>query len=131
MPTVEKRVSRPPGNSTFERFNSSDMKRRLSCHFSHTAFCIFFTICFYTAHGQPPADTTMTVSDRIVLTAGPVQITEYEVRKNYLRFQHEYKSRQAHLPGKEAVKDWMEEFTDRTYILADAYDKGYFEQSAV
>ncbi len=35
------------------------------------------------------------------------------------------------MPGPEAVKEWVVAFTDRTYILADAYDKGYFEKPAV
>jgi hypothetical protein len=107
------------------------MKRRLTCLFYHTAFCIFFTISFHIVKSQTPAAAGIPVSDRIVLAAGAVQITEYEVRKNYLRFQQEYKSKHGHLPGPEAIKEWGVAFTDRTYILADAWDKGYFEKPAV
>ncbi|HEX6426197.1 MAG TPA: hypothetical protein VF008_00875, partial [Niastella sp.] len=107
------------------------MKRRSTCLLYHTAFCIFFTITFHTVNSQAPAATVIPVSDRIVLTAGAVQITEYEVRKNYLRFQQEYKNKHGRLPGPEAVKEWGVSFTERTYLLADAWDKGYFEMPAV
>lgn len=106
------------------------MNRRLTCLFSRTAFCVFFIIHFHTVNSQLPA-AAIPVSDRIVLTVGPVHITEYEVRKNYVRFQQEYKSSHGHLPGKDPVDDWVREFGDRTYILADAWDKGYFEKREV
>jgi len=104
------------------------MKRRLPCLPAHLAIGIFLTIGIHAVRSQP---TSLPVSDRIVLTVGPVHITEYEVRKNYLRFQQEYKSSHRQLPGKDAVNEWVAAFADRTYILADARNKGYFEKEDV
>ena len=104
------------------------MKRRLPCLPAYMAIGIFLTIGIHAVRSQP---TSLPVSDRIVLTVGPVHITEYEVRKNYLRFQQEYKSSHRQLPGKDAVNEWVAAFADRTYILADARNKGYFEKEDV
>lgn len=65
------------------------------------------------------------VSGKVILRIGNVAITEYELKKNIDAFVSGYIHQHSQAPSGIAIKSWIDEFIDRTYFLADAYDKGY------
>jgi hypothetical protein len=67
----------------------------------------------------------------VVLTVGEVRITGYELEKNYNRFKDAFRQRHGRLPGKEETTTWIGEFIDRAWFLADAFEKGYFNDAEV
>lgn len=60
-----------------------------------------------------------------VLTIGKVKLSKYEFLKNFNNFQGDFIRANGHAPAENEVKEWETKFINRTYLLADAYDKGY------
>lgn len=56
------------------------------------------------------------VSDEIVLKIGNLEITKYEFEKN---------KRREYVPANKNYKSWVQEFIDKAYFIADAYNKRY------
>jgi len=65
------------------------------------------------------------VDTSIVLSVGNVNITGYEFERNLDRFKSEFRQKNSREAGADAIKTWINEFIDNTYLLADAYNKGY------
>ncbi len=70
-------------------------------------------------------------ANKVVLSAGTVNVTEYEFEKNLKRFKDAYRDTANKQPGAVEIKKWIEGFVDRTYFLADAYEKGYNNRQEV
>ena len=71
------------------------------------------------------------INDEIVLEIPPVKITQYEYEKNLREFLTLYRQTNGKDPTEEEIKVWKNEFIDRTYLLAELYDKGYNKRTDV
>jgi hypothetical protein len=83
------------------------------------------------ANCQPSEQPGNDLRKEVVLTVGEVSITSYELEKNYSRFTGEFRNRHGKMPGKDETANWLKEFTDRAWFLADAFKKGYFNDPEV
>lgn len=63
--------------------------------------------------------------DKVVLRVGKATITEYELEKNLDVFLSDFTRQNGRVSSKIDTQNWIDEFIDRAYFLADAYDKGY------
>ncbi len=70
-------------------------------------------------------------NDKVVISIADVRITEYELEKNLNRFIDDFHNNHNAIPDSNVVKRWMQGFIDRTYFLADAYNKGYNKKEEV
>ncbi|PWG81296.1 peptidylprolyl isomerase [Pararcticibacter amylolyticus] len=70
-------------------------------------------------------------ANKVVLSVGKVGITEYELEKNLKLFKDAYRDTANQQPSVVEIKKWIEGFVDRTYFLADAYEKGYYKRQEV
>ncbi|WP_257670264.1 hypothetical protein [Parapedobacter tibetensis] len=71
------------------------------------------------------------INDNVVLQVADVRITAYELEKNLKRFKEAYQDTASMEPGENDVEKWIQEFINRAYFLADAYERGYHEQAEV
>ncbi|HSC39498.1 MAG TPA: hypothetical protein VLD19_16555, partial [Chitinophagaceae bacterium] len=69
-----------------------------------------------------PVDNT---GARIVLRISKVCVTEYELEKNLAFFSDDFVHKNGYSPAAPDITNWIQSFIDRTYFLADAYEKGY------
>jgi hypothetical protein len=92
-------------------------ENRCKCHFG--IFLLLIVSGFATIAAQDSIDT------RIILQAGPVAITEYELQKNRKVYEDIFLQEKGHMPGKTDLLQWIHAFSDRTLFLADAFQKGY------
>jgi hypothetical protein len=81
--------------------------------------CIALLLIASTSYSQSTIDT------RVVLQVNNVSITGYEVEKNLAIFKDVFRQKNDRLPGPAEIDQWIQSFTDRTYLLADAYRQGY------
>ena len=71
------------------------------------------------------------VDSRIVLTVGKGNFTAFEVQKNFNIFRSMFLRQQNRQPNKAEIKTWKNQFVERAYLLADAWDKGYYDHKDV
>lgn len=84
-----------------------------------TTAIFFLFIVGITSYGQGNIDT------RVVLQVNNFSITGYEVEKNLAIFKDGFRQKNNRLPGTAEIDQWIQSFTDRTYLLADAYRQRY------
>jgi hypothetical protein len=65
------------------------------------------------------------VDEEIILSVGNIQLTTYELKKNFGLFK---KNNKQPLTEPE-IKKWVDEYTKRSYFLADAEAKGFYQRS--
>jgi len=65
------------------------------------------------------------IDTKIVLSVGKVNITAYEFEKNLKTFKQTFLQKNGHEPQAADIQSWENDFINRAYFLADAYDKGY------
>lgn len=89
------------------------------------AFAIVGTM-FFANCSQPKTDQKdkTTIDTQIVLNIGKVNISAYEFKKNQ-RVQAPANTYNPVLIKNASSGNWKNDFIDKVYILADAYDKGY------
>lgn len=71
------------------------------------------------------------VKGQVVLQVADVSITAYELEKNLMRFKEAHYASKSEQPTKDEVEKWIQGFIDRTYFLADAYEKGYSKRNEI
>lgn len=95
-------------------------------------FGIFSLATFFILLNSSCADDVKNhIGDKGVISIGDVIITEYELEKNLNRFIDDYRNLHNTIPGNNDIQEWIQSFIDRTYFLADAYNKGYNEKEEV
>ena len=91
--------------------------------------CIGFSRC------KNASTNKLTITDpvysTVVLQVGDLKLTQYEFEKNYNIFKSVYRQQHQNVPDSGAVKNWINEYIDNQYLLADAYAKGYDKDSFV
>ncbi|ADY53253.1 hypothetical protein Pedsa_2711 [Pseudopedobacter saltans DSM 12145] len=65
------------------------------------------------------------VADKVILSIGKVDITQYELEKNLNIFKVDFIRKNNSNPTSDHVKEWLQSFVNHTYLLADAYEKGF------
>lgn len=64
-------------------------------------------------------------------TIDTINFTRYEVNKNYHFFYSSYQQKHNHAPDKVAIKRWLNEYINDSYLLADAYRLHYNTDKAI
>ena len=87
---------------------------------------LFVSICCcFCNDRREKQDPVHAVDEEIILTVGNIQLTTYELKKNFGLFK---KNNKQPLTETE-IKKWVDEYTMRSYFLADAEAKGFYQRS--
>lgn len=89
------------------------------------AIIIFIFSCTHRTENKSP------VNNKVVLRVADVNITAYELEKNLKRFKDAYYDTTNVQPCADQIEKWIQDFIDRAYFLADAYEKGYNKRKEV
>jgi hypothetical protein len=89
--------------------------------------CIAACFCFCNDR-QETKKSINDVDEDIVLSVGNIQLTAYELRKNLELFKKNTVAFSKHKVTEPEVKKWADDFTMRSYFLADAESKGYYQR---
>lgn len=85
----------------------------------------FIFSCSHNTENKSPAN------NKVALRVADVVITEYELEKNLKKFKDTYYDTAKVQAGEYEIKNWIQDFIDRAYFLADAYEKGHNKRSEV
>lgn len=92
---------------------------------------LIIAIIFFSFSCSRRKENKILPASKVVLSVGKVGITEYEFEKNLKLFKDAYRDTANQQPNGVEIKKWIEGFVDRTYFLADAYEKGYYKRQEV
>ena len=91
---------------------------------------ICFCVCF--CNGPGPIEKPVSiVEDSIVLKVGDMQITWYELNKNFDHYKKDMSGKNKRLPTAPEIRQWINDYTRRCYFLADAHAMGYYERKEI
>lgn len=115
--------------------NNIQFKPMIPNFFKLTILCYVIAALYACKEGNqstettpvPPADnTTASVDTQVVLTVGTERFTAFEMQKHVKMFKQKFYQLNHSEPTEADIKNWVKEFTDRAFVLADARAKGYY-----
>ena len=99
---------------------------------SRLVFAALFFFAFSCAQSAAGAIGSAAQVDRtVVLSVGPVQISQYALEKNYKRFFDDPKNGRGGFPSQTRVRDWFGLFIARQVLTAEAISRGIGQEPGV
>ncbi len=81
--------------------------------------------------GAAPGNSAVNVDTTVVLSVGTERFTAFEIEKQVKMFKQKFYQLNHREATEADVKNWVKEFTDRAFVLADARAKGYYKRKDV